>query len=81
MKHCKLGIVLRIGINDYECVGAGFLRFRWTDRELVREIRIPIFEITKTESAVLWPLVEKGLIESIALIPSGMNTKSVNFYF
>jgi hypothetical protein len=37
---------------------------------LVREIRIPIFEITKTESAVLWPLVEKGLIESIALIPS-----------
>jgi hypothetical protein len=57
--------------NDFCIVVGGFLRFRFTDREAVRAIKIPIFEITKIESSVLWPLLEQDQVLNITLVPSG----------
>ncbi len=45
------------------------MRYQFMDREAVRSIRIPIFEITEEESTRLWQLLETDRIGNITLIP------------
>jgi hypothetical protein len=53
-------------------VVGGFLKYRVNDRQAVREITIPVFEVAVIEGQKLWSLAHENQIINVTILPGGM---------